>query len=112
MNGSDYKAFYLSLQESDKVAFLALVSAQLTIHGRAFGLDLKGKQLSNALLGLNELHHKLSEHIAAITLKDNRYPDDVLWQILLEQAEIYGLSVQLTQSFQFVASKGFWSLSR
>ena len=63
-------------------------SNHLTIHGGDFGLYLSGiKQRKgfNAFDGLNELRHQIGAHVAAIGLKHDRYPDDVLWKILHEE---------------------------
>jgi hypothetical protein len=48
---------------------------------------------------LNELQHQISGHIAAIGLGRDRYPDEVLWNILNEKAASYGLLAQLKHSF-------------
>jgi hypothetical protein len=52
------------LSEGKKQIFLAFVSHSLTVHGRAFGLDLAGEKQIAAFKGLNELHHQLSSQIA------------------------------------------------
>jgi hypothetical protein len=107
MNGDELKNRYLGLPDSEKIAFLALVSSQLTIHGRAFELDLSGEQQSKAFVGLNELQHKISNHIAGIAMERERYPEDVFWSVLVEKAAQYGLSVHLAQCFN--SARG-WTL--
>jgi hypothetical protein len=110
-NDDELRSWYLALADSDKQIFLALVSSQLTIHGRTFGFDLLGEEQSKAYEGLNELQHQLSNHIAAIGLKHDRYPDDVLWDVLHEKAASYGLLVHLKQSVDFAKSRDVWAIS-
>ena len=106
---NEIKTWYLDLPDDKKQVFLSLVSHQLTIHGRAFGLDLSGQRQIEAFKGLNELQHQISSHIAAIGLSANRYPDDVLWNILQEKAAHYQISPHLAQSFQFARSRSCWT---
>jgi hypothetical protein len=109
MTGDESRNCYLSLTKSNKQIFLAFVSHSLTIHGRAFTLDgLSGEQLHRAFNGLNELQHQISGHIAGIGLDRDRYPDDVLWQILLETAAAYGLSNHLKNSLERASSSQVW----
>jgi hypothetical protein len=42
----------------------------------------KGEEQTKAFTGLNELQHQISQHIAAIGIGSDRYPDNVFWQIL------------------------------
>jgi hypothetical protein len=97
----DLNDWYVNLPDSNQVVFLACVSHQLTIHGRAFGIDLSGEQQTRALLGLNELQHQISGHIGGIVSKRKRYPEDVFLQILVEKASAYGISAHLNRSFEF-----------
>ncbi|HZS27082.1 MAG TPA: hypothetical protein VFB76_07610 [Candidatus Angelobacter sp.] len=106
---NEIKTWYLGLPADKKQVFLALVSHQLTIHGRAFGLDLSGQQQIEAFKGLNKLQHQIRSHVAAIGLSEARYPDDVLWNILLEKAAHYQISLHLAQSFQFARSLPCWT---
>jgi hypothetical protein len=108
MNNDELRNWYLALTDSDKQVFLALVSSDLTIHGRGFGLYESGAAQTNAFKGLNELQHQISGHIAAIGLKHDRYPDDVLWNILHEKAAAYGLTVHLGRSIDFARSRNVW----
>jgi hypothetical protein len=116
VNNDDLRNWYLALKDSDKQVFLALVSNHLTIHGRDFyrylpGTELKAKAFQ-AFQGLNELQHQISGHIAAIGLRHDRYPDDVLWKILDEKAGVYGLTAHLGQSLDFARSRDFWDKSK
>jgi hypothetical protein len=105
VNNDELRNWYLTLSDSDKQIYLSLVSHQLTIHGRAFGLDLTGSAQIKGFEGLNELQHQISGHVAAIGLGRDRYPDEVLWNILNEKAATYGLLAHLKQSFDFFAQR-------
>jgi hypothetical protein len=104
--------WYLGLPDSDKMILLALVSGHLTIHGRAFGLDLIGEEQIRAFKGLNELQHLISFHFAGIGTKQDRYPDDVFMQILFEKASSFGLSGHLTQSLDYARTRHYWEQTK
>ena len=108
MNDNNLRDWYLALTDSDKQIFLALVSSDLTIHGREFGLHPPGEQQSRGFKGLNELQHQISGHIVGLGLGRDRYPDDVLWRILAEEAAGCGLSDHLTHSLEFARSRSIW----
>jgi hypothetical protein len=108
----EIREWYLALTDSNKQIFLALVSSDLTIHGRNFGLDSPGEQQSRAFKGLNELQHQVSGHIVGLGLGCDRYPDDVLWQILAEKAAAYGLSPHLKHSLEVARSRDFLDKSK
>jgi hypothetical protein len=108
MNNDDQRDWYVALTDSSKQIFLALVSSDLTIHGRGFGLDLSGEEQSRAFKGVNELQHQISGHIVGLGLSRDRYPDDVLWQILAERAAAYGLSHHLRRSLDSARSQSLW----
>jgi hypothetical protein len=115
LNNEELRNWYLSLTDSNKQVFLALVSNDLTIHGRDFGLRLAGIEESKAFAafkGLNELQHQISAHIAAIGLQQDRYPDDVLWKILHEKAFAYGLTTHFGQSLAVAQSRNVWDKSK
>lgn len=101
----DLRDWYLALTDSNKLIFLALVSFDLTIHGRAFGLELSREEQIRGFKGLNELQHQISGHIVALGLERDRYPDDVLWKILAEKAAAYGLQAHLKHSLESARSK-------
>jgi len=108
----DLRGWYLALSDSDKQIFLSLVSYQLTIHGRCFGLDLTGIEQINAFKGLNELQHQISSQVAGIGLRQERYPNEVLWNILHEKANFYGILAHLKQSFDFARSRKAWDKTK
>ena len=45
-------------------------------------------------------------------MKHDRYPDEVLWNILNETAATYGLLAHLEQSFKFVRTREFWRIEK
>jgi hypothetical protein len=100
--------WYIGVVDEDKVIFLALVMAQLTIHGRSFGLDLIAEQQTRAFVGLNELQHLISNHCAAIGMNRDRYPDVAFLEVIKEKAMHYGLAAHLAQSFDFARSREYW----
>jgi hypothetical protein len=108
MSDDNYK-WYLELSDADKPIFLALVMAQLTIHGRAFSIDLTLIQQARAFVGLNELQHQISNHCVAIGMNKERYPDDAFLQVVKEKALYYGLSDHLSQSFDFAKARDYWN---
>jgi hypothetical protein len=112
VNDANSRNFYLDLTDADKLVFLALVSNHLTIHGRAFFIDLAGAEQSRALQGLNELQHQLSSHIAALGTGRGRYPEDVFLNGLDERASYYGLSAHFKQSFAFAVYRDFWKTEK
>ena len=111
MNSDELRDWYLGLSDPDKQIYLSLVSNQPTIHERDIGLELTGVKQIEAFKGLNELQHQLSQHVAAIGLRRDRYPDEVLWNILNEKADWYGLLAHLKQSFVSARARGDWTKS-
>jgi hypothetical protein len=108
MSNDNYK-WYLELSDADKPIFLALVMAQLTIHGRAFSIDLTPAQQGRAFAGLNELQHQISNHCVAIGMNKERYPEDTFLLVVKEKALHYGLSARLSQSFDFAKARDYWN---
>jgi hypothetical protein len=109
MNSDQIREWYLTLPESKKQVFLAMVSNYLTVCGRDFEHFARGEQQIRGFIGLNELQHQISGHIAGLGLGRDRYPDDVLWKILDEKAAAYGLSSHLEKALAFARSRDLWS---
>ena len=109
MNNDELRDWYLALTDSNKQIFLARVSSDLTIHGRGFGLYSPVENQIRGFKGLNELQHQISQHISALGLGRDRYPDDVLLRILAETAAAYGLTQHLKQSLESAHSMDLWS---
>src|ERR1700676_5721706 len=99
MNDDELRSWYMALSDPHKQIWLSRVSYHLTIHGRALGLDSTGPEQIRAFKGLNELQHQISQQVAAIGLRRDRYPDEVHWNILNEKVASYGLLGQLKQAF-------------
>ena len=108
MNSDQLRDWYLSLTDLNRIVCLALVANQLTVHGRTFRLDLTESDQIKAFEGLNEIQHSISGQIAAIGLSDERYPEDVLWNILQDKATFHGLLPHLMESFDFAQSRNCW----
>jgi hypothetical protein len=109
MKDEEARDLFLRLMDSDKQIYLAMLSHDLTIHGRAFTLDLSEQQQLMTFRGLNEIQHQISSHIAALGMGCDRYPDDVVWKILAETAAAHGLGTHLRSSIQRTASTTYWN---
>ena len=104
MNESTGQRFS-GMAETDQRLSLARVSLALTISGRAFMLDLRDTGLIAALSGINELQHTISGHVAGFGTEVPRYPDEVLWNVLHERAEMYAIGEALTEAVEFANSR-------
>lgn len=100
MNTDESTNWYLALSDPERLVFLAHLAHDLTLHGRYFGHFVTGEQQTRAFMGLNDLNHQISAHIAGIALAHERYPDDVLWKILEEKAAAYGIANHLKSSIE------------
>jgi hypothetical protein len=100
MKEDSLREWYLALEDYGKLVFLAFVSSDLTIQGRAIALCESAEQQIRGFKGLNELQHQISGHIIGIALGRGRYPDELLWQILDEKASDYGVSSHLRYSLE------------
>jgi hypothetical protein len=112
MTIEEVREFYLSVRDSDKQIFLAFLSHDLTIHGRAVGLDLTGEKEIRAYKGLNELQHQISSHIAALGIRRDRWTDEDFWEILVDEASRFGLSACLKSSLMRAGSRNYWNKSK
>jgi len=112
MNDEEARDLFLHLTDADRQIYLAMLSRDLTIHGRGFTVDLSEKQQVKAFKGLNEIQHQISSHIAHLGLQCGRYPDDVLWNILAETAAAHGLGAHLRTSLHRIASASYWTKSK
>jgi len=82
MNSEELWEWYVALPDHSKQIFLSLVSQQLTIHCRAFSLDLEGIEQVRAFKGINELQHQLEPVINFIPLESKQYPSASLSQTM------------------------------
>ena len=98
------KQRFVSSSDVQKIVFLARLSHSLTIHGRAFWLDLIGEEQTAAFKGLNELQHKISQDIGHLAEGTNCFPAQDIWESLQETAAHYRLSAHLQQSLVGLSS--------
>ncbi|GGA57141.1 hypothetical protein GCM10011507_05590 [Edaphobacter acidisoli] len=98
---------YANLDSWAKARFLAVLSHQLTIRMReSYDESIASDQRIKLLMGANELQHHLSSELRHHLEEDtNRYPDEVLMNILLEKAQYYQLSNELQGSLIHTANK-------
>jgi hypothetical protein len=96
--------WFSSSSDQEKIVFLAQLSHDLTIHGRAFEMDYLGKEQIAAFKGLNELQHGIAQHIAHLAAGTNRRSGDDIWQSLHGKAAHYRLSAHLRQSLERLAA--------
>ncbi len=91
MNGDMYNMLstFLVLTAEEKIAVLTRVAFELTIFARNTYLpDSDGLKHPEQLRIYNEIQHKLLGQLNKILTGDeNRYPDDLFLQMLLEMAE-------------------------
>ena len=98
------KQWLLSSTDTQKIAFLAWLSHQLTVEGRCIWLDLAGEKQAAAFKGLNELQHTISQNIGHSAQETNRMSTEDLWETLGQSAAHYGLSEHLRRSLEFLSS--------
>jgi len=93
--------FYCGLGSSAKVRFLARAAYNLTVELRCDYDDaLDCKMRLQRLQGANELQHHLTAELAHhYNLDEKRYPDDVLFNILIEKAMFYEILPELLSAF-------------
>jgi hypothetical protein len=98
---------YTALNSPAKVRFLAILSHELTIFVRgeydeSIDCDIRIKRL----MGSNELQHHISSELRHhLEGNANRYPDEVLMNILLEKAHYYEISSELQQALVATAKR-------
>jgi hypothetical protein len=104
MTKSQLLQTYTALDSPAKARFLAVLSNQLTIFMRE-EYDDSARRIKR-LMGANELQHHISSELRHHLDQDtNRYPDEVLLNILLEKAQHFELSNQLQQALISTATK-------
>lgn len=92
MHSIEIREWFSGLTDPEEQIFLALVSSWLTLHGRHLG-SISGEEQIRGFVGLNELQHYISGHIAGLRLGGNPFAhtDDFLWKVLEEESAVYGL---------------------
>jgi hypothetical protein len=88
MTKTELLELYFGLDSDAKALFLARLSNELTIWMRAeYEESTDCSKRAKRLMGANELQHHISSELRNHLLKtDDRYPDEVLMNILLEKA--------------------------
>jgi hypothetical protein len=106
MTTHEIKPWFLGMSAEQKARLLALVAHNLTVCARAASLpEVPDPAARRKLLGLNELLHLTTAHVMHLVRGDeDRYPDDVFLDILLETAEMERCEGELVQAFE-------WSLA-
>jgi len=98
------KRWFLASTGIQKIRFLAWLSHDLTVHGRCYALDLTGAEQTKAFQGLNEIQHKISQEIGHLADGTKGRSTEDTWDALQLTAEHYGLSFDLRQSLERLAS--------
>ena len=96
------KPLFLGMSADRKTRLLSLVAHNLTVCARVASLpEVPDARARQKLLGLNELLHLVTDHVMHMVWGDqNRYPDDVFMDILLETAEMKRCEGDLVQAFE------------
>lgn len=98
---------YTALDSSAKARFLAVLSHQFTVYMREnYDESIASDQRIKRLMGANELQHHLSSELRHHLDEDiNRYPNEVLLDILFEKAHYYQLSNELQAALIYTAKR-------
>ena len=107
MTKSELLQIYAVLDSPAKAGFLAALSNQLTILVRGdYDESVDCARRVKRLMGSNELQHHISSELRHHLEGDpDRYPDEVLLNILLEKAHHYELSNELQQALVVTAKR-------
>lgn len=99
----EIKPLFLGLSADGKARLLSLVAHNLTVCARTASLpEVQDAPARRKLLGLNELLHTVTGQVMHMVRGDqNRYPDDVFMDILLETAEMKRCEGDLVQAFEW-----------
>lgn len=105
MNSQDFSEWLATLSLSTKIHALALIYSKLTIHTRELFVpdwtSGKEKRVQEILHRLNEIHHTLSNYLAAYTMDEREaFPVHVLSKQLLEIENQYHLESFLTPAIE------------
>ena len=97
----EIKPLFLGMSAEQKPCLLALVAHNLTVCARASSLpEVQDAAARRKLLGLNELLHLITAQVMHLIRGDeDRYPDDVFLDILLETAEMKRCEEDLVHAF-------------
>jgi hypothetical protein len=107
MTSDEAAAIFSSYSPGEKSEFLARLIYELTLIARE-GYEAGGEGLNDPqrVRRVNEVQHRLSAFLWALLRGDSkRYPDEVLWRIVLEQADDPALGRQLGEAFARLAAQ-------
>ena len=84
-----------------------MVSFRLTIHAREYALPDSKASAADRLLGINELQHKLLSQAGHCLSGDieTSYPVDVFSRILIETADLHGVTNRLAAAIEYATAK-------
>src|SRR5437667_6805740 len=99
----EIKPLFLGMSTDQKARLLSLVAHNLTVCARTASLpEVQDAPARQKLLGLNELLHLVTDQIMHMVWGDqNRYPDDVFMDILLETVEMKHCGGDFVQAFEW-----------
>ncbi|CAN5446605.1 hypothetical protein BH20ACI1_BH20ACI1_22700 [soil metagenome] len=86
MNKNEVIEIFSDLSNNEKAAFLAQLAWELTVAARET-YKVGTEDLTNPKLMrlINEIQHRILSQLSAILRNDeNRYPDEVFWQIMFD----------------------------
>jgi hypothetical protein len=107
MTADEATAVFSSYSHGEKAEFIAQLIYELTLVARE-GYEAGGDGLSDPPRArrVNELQHRLSAFLRALLREDpQRYPDEVLVRIVLEQTDDAALGRQLGETFARLAAQ-------
>lgn len=101
----DAAASFSALEPEEQARFLALLAHELTVAARdAYEVGADGLNDPARARAINEVQHRVTGHLVALLRGDPaRYPDDVLFGIVLEQQDA-ALRQRLLEAFDRAVS--------
>jgi len=109
MNSQPLAEWLTGLSMAERAKALNLLSYMLTVYAREYNLPSadSGPATVRKLIGMNELHHKISSQIGHYLDGDESkaYPVDVFGQILLETAGHYDIASILNVAIKSTKAK-------
>lgn len=107
MTADEAVSVFISYSQSEKAEFLAQLMYELTLIARdGYGVGRDGLAEPQRVRRINEAQHRVSAFLWALLRDDpQRYPDDVLVRIILEQPDDGVLRRQLSEAFARLAAQ-------
>jgi hypothetical protein len=96
---------FSSLSTNDKIRFLSRLGWELTVTGRD-SYEPQTEELTHPgrLRAINEIQHRILDHVYSLASEiSERYPDDVLIAIILEESGDRTLNEQVQYAFDRAA---------